>query len=53
MPGHMNQHTENPNTNSLDLPIRQLQVRVPLPPEEEPPKDRMDRSLQEVRTTAN
>lgn len=38
------------NTDSIDFPIRQLQVRVPLPPEEEPPKDRMDPGLQEVRS---
>jgi hypothetical protein len=38
------------NTDSVDFPIRKLQVRVPLPPEEEPPKDRMDPGLQEVRS---
>lgn len=34
---------------SIDFPIRQLQVRIPLPTEEEPQKDRMDPGLQEVR----
>ena len=37
------------DTNKTDFPIRQLQVRVSLPTEEEPPKDRMDPGLQEVR----
>ena len=36
-------------TNLLGFPIRQLQIRFPLPTEEEPPKDRMDPGLQEVR----
>ena len=36
-------------TNLADFPIRQPQVRIPLPTEEEPPKDRMDPGLQEVR----
>jgi hypothetical protein len=36
-------------TNIADFPIRQLQGRIPLPTEEEPPKDRMDPGLQEVR----
>ena len=37
------------DTNKTDFPIRQLQVRVSFPTEEEPPKDRMDPGLQEVR----
>jgi hypothetical protein len=36
-------------TNLADFPIRQPQVRIPLPTEEEPPKARMDPGLQEVR----
>ena len=36
-------------TNVTDFPIRQLQGRISLPTEEEPPKDRMDPGLQEVR----
>lgn len=36
-------------TNIADFPIRQPQVRISLPTEEEPPKDRMDPGLQEVR----
>jgi len=36
-------------TNMTDFPIRQLQGRISLPTEEEPPKDRMDPGLQEVR----
>jgi len=39
------------DTNKTDFPIRQLQVRVSLPTEEEPPKDRMDPGLQEVRVS--
>ena len=36
-------------TNLADFPIRQPQVRISLPTEEEPPKARMDPGLQEVR----
>ena len=36
-------------TNIADFPIRQPQVRISLPTEEEHPKDRMDPGLQEVR----
>ena len=45
----METYQERRRTNVADFPIRQPQVRISLPTEEEPPKARMDPGLQEVR----